>query len=309
MERLEIISVVLIGLGALMIANPVFLGLQNASGTVVVQAEPIESGTGFDAVNGSSNVLWNPNVTRFEELSPREQTLVTEVMNGSGAARMTRSGYQEVFRNASTLSYLRPNGYLLVDGQLTRPRFTRSQQAGLAFTIRPVQRLVIGELASFDAATTEVARRAMDGPVSLDGAASAVAAYDFVVADGSAYTPTVANGSNRTVALTMVDRSAVFDAVAVSTDDLPPLRRRQAARAIEDGSYDTGNASVGPLRQVSLLRTGDGYYRMSFETAPPSIVETLQTVHLVGIALGLLFLLSGLYYVREIARRKKRPPA
>jgi hypothetical protein len=309
MERLEIISVVLIGLGALLIANPVFLGLQSAPGTVVVQADQIEPGAGFEAVNGSSNVLWNPNVTRFEELSPREQTLVTEVRNGSGAARMTREGYREVFRNASSLAYLRPDGYLLIDGTLTRPRFSRGQQGGLTFTIRPIQRLVIGELASFDDATTAVAQRAMDGPVPLDAAARTVAVYDFVVTDGNAYAPTVANGSNRTVALTAVDRSAVFDGVAVSDEELPPLRRRQAARAIEDGSYDTGNASVGPLRQVSLLRTDDGYYRLSFETAPPSIVESLQTIHIVGVALGLLFLLSGLYYVREIARRKKRPPA
>lgn len=333
MERLEIVSVVLIGLGALLVANPAFLGVQNEPGSVVITADRIDTDT--DDVralaNRSDAVVYDATVVDFAALTGPEQDLVGQATRGGGGVRLTRTQYRSVYQNATTLDYLRPRGYLYVNGTVLETRLQRGGQQGVVFTVkRTDEKTLIGDPTRMNASLAAAVERVRDGGAPVDDETAVVTGYDFLLIEGDVYRPVVtgatdaadgggdatgggnvSDGGNATdgvsrgnVTLERSEAEAIYDEAATPLDELPGDGRSQVERAIADGSYDTGNSSVGRLQTVSLVRADDGYYGLSFGSEPPSLLEALDTANIVGVLLGLLMLVSGLYYARVVYRRK-----
>lgn len=331
MERLEIITVVLIGVGAILIANPIFLGSQDAPGTVVIEATAQEPTVeDFSRLAAESEaVTYDPNVTRWETLTDPERELIDRTLDAGGAARISRSDYQDTYRNASDLAYLRPGGFLYRNGSLYRPRFSRAQR-GLGFTVQePQDRLIVGDADSFSSNLSATASEAVDGSVPRQDARM-FTVYDYLIVDGGLYAPVtegtteagndtaigedaanttedndsdgVADDGNATVRLEPREVTVLYDALSVNIDDVPRIQRGQLAKAIDEGSYDTGNASVGALRQLPMVRSNGSYYTLAFDTAPPGLTDIFDTANILGFLLGLVFIVSGLYYAREVHR-------
>lgn len=332
MERLELVTVILLAIGAFLIANPAFLGTTQGPGTVAVNTTPVDASVSgvTEAVATTEAAALNPNVTGFQEITGDERGLIREVLANGGQMRLTRDRFNETFQGVRRLDYLRPNGYLALGATLLRPRLSRAQDGGLALGVTPIP-MVVGNGSRFDPPTAAAATTARQRPVTLDQRNRTLAVYDYVVLDGDLFAVSVSNASDRTAAdanassggstggngsaaangtsalavtLDPSDPGAVYDRLAVPLEELPPTTRRPVERAIDRGVYDTGNQSVPGLGSIPYVAAESGVYQLGQERRSQNLLEMMEPHNIVGVLLGLIFVVSGLYYGLEVYRRR-----
>ncbi|MDY7080991.1 MAG: hypothetical protein SXQ77_00945 [Halobacteria archaeon] len=302
--RNELLSIFLLSIGVILIANPFYI-VPNPDASQRVQVIPQEVSENqltVDRLRSMGSVENVRNILSYGNLSANQTEIIDDALT---------EGYEFTRQNQSKVAFAF-SGYIRYNGSLYRPRVETSGSNGTLGLVKLSQRdsLVIARSSAFSNEEMQAFEEAKAGgggggggytPSANSSQNVSLSDYDFVNdTDEGIYYRIETSGSSVTASRT--EYRAILSAIFTDLDELPADARDNIRTAIEQGSMvlQQGEPGSNLGRSAQLIEYQNSFYIIRYNNTPPAITDKYGLLNLIVGILGLLVAIGGLWYGKQV---------